>query len=223
MAKTKLLIFDFDGTLIDSVHGIHKALNIVAKEYKMPEFPHDLVKNLVGYGLNQLLKGLDQSSKNILMNIPEVRGRFLDVYHEISTQEIFLCPGVIEFLDSCPYLVAIASNKEQRPLKHLVQSSDLARFSWVNICGADTYSEKKPHPLPLQEVMKSVSVSPEETIMIGDGLPDAMASQAANVPFVGVDFGYARTEDLRKFGAQEIISNYSELQQAIQKIDANRL
>lgn len=219
MRKTKLLIFDFDGTLLDTAPGIYKAINQVAAEVGAPPFPFELVKQLIGYGLNHLLQNLDLESKAILNNLPDLRKRFLEVYSETSVQESTLFPGVVEFLSQSPHLLAIVSNKEQLSLRHLVQNSELCNISWVQVSGADTFAEKKPHPMPLLRTMELAGVTPEEAIMIGDGLPDALAAREANVPFIGVNFGYAKESDLRQLGAKHIISSYKDLAKAIDTVD----
>lgn len=223
MPKTKLLIFDFDGTLVDSAPGIHKAMNLVARELGIQEFSFDLIKKLIGYGLNHMLQSLDLESKEALKSFPEMRARFLEVYQEISLNEVSFFPGLLDFLNQSPHLLAIASNKEQKPLRHLVSRTELNKIQWIGVSGADTFSEKKPHPMPLIQTMKMAEVLPEETIMIGDGLPDALSSQKAQVPFIGVNFGYASESDLIKHGAKHIMSHYSQLPAFIEKIDQDRV
>lgn len=219
MRQTKLLIFDFDGTLLDTAPGIYKAINQVAEEVGAPPFPFDLVKQLIGYGLNHLLQNLDLESKALLGNLPDLRARFLEVYRQTSVQESTIFPGVLNFLSQTQHYIAIVSNKEEMALRHLVQNTALCNFPWALVSGADTFAEKKPHPMPLLKTMAKVGVTAAETIMIGDGLPDALAAQNAKVPFIGVNFGYAKESDLRQLGAKQIISSYKDLAAAIHSIE----
>lgn len=224
MAKpeTRLLIFDFDGTLYDSLGGLHAAVNIIAKEKGVPEFDRDVVRSVIGYGLTNLLERLDQYALHKLGDVEALKARFREVYNEIALSESSLFPGVMEFLKSCPYQLAIVSNKEEFSLRKMVEGSPLSEVNWIAIYGGDSLAERKPSPLPIETVLEDAGLSANQAIFIGDGGPDAMASKAANVEFIGINFGYSDESELRQLGAHRFIGDFSELSERIQQVDASR-
>lgn len=221
--QTELLIFDFDGTLYDTVGGIHKAVNTVAEEKGVDQFDYDLIRSLVGFGLNHLIERLDDFTRNKLGALPELRERFREVYNSMALSESSLYPGVLEFLRNWSGSLAIVSNKEESSLKKMLQHSPLSEFSWLSVFGGDSLSEKKPHPLPIDTTLEKLNKNKESTLFIGDGVPDLLAAQAAGVRFLGASFGYASESELRQLGAQRFFSSYSELPHKIQELDALRL
>jgi len=224
MAKTKtqLVIFDFDGTLYDTIGGIHKAVNIVAKEQGAEEFDRDLVRSFVGYGLNQLLERLDTYSRHKLGNLEKMRGRFRQVYNQIALSESALFPGVTDFLDQWRGQLAIVSNKDEFSLKKMVEGSALSKYAWSALYGGDSFDRKKPDPLPVLKTLEGCNISNSEAVFVGDGLPDLMAAHAAQVPFVAVTFGYAPVSELKGLGATQFVSHFNELQKAIDSIAINK-
>lgn len=220
--KTKLLLFDFDGTLFNTAPGIHKAVNMVAKERGLEDFSFELVTQLIGYGAESLIHHLDDYSKHRLGEITQMTQRFRQVYDEIALDNSEIFPGAIDFLKSWDGELGIVSNKGEGALKMLVENSELSTFNWKCVFGGDTFEQKKPHPLPLLKAMEVAGFSTLDTILVGDGVPDAKSSQAANLPFIGVRFGYAPESLLIQNGCYFFIDSYSELSQQIQLVDAAR-
>lgn len=220
--KTKLLLFDFDGTLYNTVAGIHEAINVVAREKGAQEFPYDLIQKLVGYGLNELLKQLDDISHHQIGLIPEFAERFREVYAEIAVDRSEIFPGAVDFLKSWDGKLGIVSNKGEKILRHMVEQSELSELQWEAIIGGDTYPKKKPDPYPLYQAVELAGVSTDESLLVGDGIPDALACKAANISFIGVRFGYAPESELIRNGCEFFIDSYKDLAGQIQVVDASR-
>jgi phosphoglycolate phosphatase len=146
MAKTRLIIFDFDGTLYDTIGGIHTAVNTVAGERGVPPFELDTVRGCIGFGLESLLEQLDRYSRHKLGDLQNVKARFREVYNKVALSESSLYPGVMEFLRSWPHELAIVSNKEEFSLRKMVATSALAEFSWKAVYGGRLVGAKKTAP-----------------------------------------------------------------------------
>lgn len=184
----------------------------------MPEVSYDLVTQLIGNGLAQLVTRLDPEVAQNLGNLKQREAEFMEVYQDIYLDDIQVFEGALQFLRAWPKKLAIVSNKHERFIRPLVMASPLREISWTAIVGGDTFEQKKPHPLPLNEVMKMAGVSPDETLMIGDGLPDVLAARAAGVRSISVGFGYAENQALRAAGAHAMIDHYGELAHQIEQL-----
>lgn len=207
-----LLIFDLDGTLIDSAEDISTALNKTLLYYDKPTLPHEVIVAHIGEGLKKLLADFFPEHKN---SPPEkykhIEDRFLQTYEEEMYNTTKPFPGVVEFLNNYPGPKGIVTNKNEDPAKKIVRHLGLDAIPWVGVFGADTLTERKPHPLPLQEMMKRAGRSATTTFMIGDGLPDVKAAQAAGVGAIAVEFGYTKLEILQKYDPVATLQDYAGL------------
>lgn len=207
-----LLIFDLDGTLIDSAEDISSAMNKTLNYYGKPAIPHEVVVEHIGEGLRKLLADFFPEHKD---SPPEkylpIQERFLHTYEEEMYKTTKPFPGVLEFLNSYPGPKGVVTNKNEDPAKKIIRHLGLDATPWVRIFGADTLAERKPHPLPLQEMMKLAGRSSATTFMIGDGLPDMKAAQAAGVGAIAVEFGYSKVEILQKYDPVATLRDYAGL------------
>lgn len=207
-----LLIFDLDGTLIDSAEDIANALNKTLRFYNKPTLPYDVIVAHIGEGLRQLLADFFPEHKD---SPPEqyhpILERFLNTYEEEMYKTTKPFPGVIDFLNKYPGPKGIVTNKNEGPAKKIVRHLGLDSVPWVGVFGADTWPEKKPHPLPLQEMMRLAGRSAATSFMIGDGLPDMKAAQAAGVGAIAVEFGYSKLEILQKYEPVATLRDYAGL------------
>lgn len=207
-----LLIFDLDGTLIDSAEDISSALNKTLQFYGKPTLPYETIVAHIGEGLRQLIADFFPEHKH---SAPEqyqhIHQRFLQTYEDEMYNTTKTFPGVMDFLQQYPGPKGIVTNKNQEPTHKIVRHLGLDSIPWVGVFGADTFSERKPHPLPLQEMMKRAGRSATTTFMIGDGLPDMKAAQAAGVGAIAVEFGYSKLEILQKYDPVATLPGYAGL------------
>lgn len=210
-SNIKLLIFDFDGTIADSAIGICNTVNLFLKENNKSELPRDQIKSHIGLGLRNLLEEIFSELDESFLEVPDLYSRFLTLYEENYLIQLEPFPGAKSFFESWPNQLAIVSNKFSKFLRPSLEHMSLSHIDWIDVVGRDTFEEHKPHPMPLKKVMSQAGVTPEQTLMIGDGLPDMGAARAAGVRSVAVEFGYAPIERLRSAGADFVISHYSEL------------
>lgn len=196
----RLIIFDLDGTLVDSSVDITNALNYAVELYGIrPLKVEDTIK-MVGEGISRLIEKLIAGSftgsepgsmKDALTE------RFLEHYtaHIIDYTRAY--PGVRETLERLSeYKKAVISNKREALSKKTLEGLELMRF-FNYVVGSDTTPEKKPSPVPVLKVLNELSVIPEEAVMVGDSNYDVDAGKAAGVTTVAVTYGYKPVEMIR--------------------------
>ncbi len=208
----KLLVFDLDGTLIDSAKDISSAVNRTLKKYKSIELPEELIRRHIGEGLRSLVFDFFKEEK---AQDPEkyewIENDFLKIYEEEMYNHTKVYPGVRDFLFENSIPRAILTNKNELLAKKVLHHLDLMDFGWVRIVGGDTYPEKKPSALPLKEIYSALGLNSEDVVMIGDGIPDVGVAQSCGIHCFGVSYGYTDSQKLRALGAHEIIDHIHEL------------
>lgn len=215
----RLLIFDLDGTLIDSAPDIITTVNTLMKERGRAPLPEAQITAAIGEGLKQTVFALFPETHGDPRLLAQLEVDFFRLYEENLQVKTLPFPGVEEFLTSTNLKIAVVTNKHERLARKVMEGLGLLRFPWVCIFGADTFTEKKPHPFPLLEAIKAAGVSREETAMIGDGIPDMIAARGAGVHSVGCLFGYTNREILQAQGASVLIASYAELPNRLREIE----
>lgn len=211
-----LLIFDLDGTLIDSATDIHVALNQMLKKYGRPQVALPVLVSHIGDGLTKLVNDFfpeyELGSPDNLKKVDE----FLDLYSdEFLTKHTTLYDGVKEFLFQYQGPMALVTNKSIKPTIQILEHFNLNKVNWIDIIGGDSLAEKKPSPLALNRVMKKINHSPANTWMIGDGRPDMKAAEAAGCKKAAVHYGYSEPEILAPYKPDFILNNFIEIHQLI--------
>ncbi len=214
----KLLIFDLDGTLFDTAPGIARAMHRLMRERGEKPLPDELIRTFIGLGLSSLIAQLDDATQNRLGSRDKLLEDFRRHYKSTFLEETEPFPGVVEFLRGWPNEIAIVSNKHDDYIYELISRSPLAQFSWRHICGGNTHEQPKPSAIPLYAAMREAHAMPEQTLMIGDGLPDIIAAQNAGVRSIAIEFGYTPVVDLISAGAHARLKSYSDLSQLIQML-----
>lgn len=207
-----LLIFDLDGTLIDSAGDIQVALNQMLTKYGRKNVDLRTLITHIGDGLTKLVNDFfpefDIASKENHEKVEE----FLDLYkNEHLTTLTVLYPGVIEFLSIYEGPKALITNKNIKPTMEIFEHFNLHNLAWVEIIGGDSLAERKPSPLPLKTVMKKINYLPENTWMIGDGRPDMKSAIAAGCKKAAVHYGYSTAAELEHFKPDFVLNNFSDI------------
>ena len=214
--KIKLIIFDLDGTLVNSSVDITNALNYAVGPYGLEKLTVAKTISLVGEGVTSLIGKLvgesDAERKKIVLN------RFLDYYGRHLTDFTAPYPGVRETLERLgDYRKAVISNKRADLSVRLLENLGLADY-FEYIWGSDSVPEKKPSPVPVLEMLKKVGCGPDETVMVGDSNFDIEAGRAAGVRTVAVSYGF-RDACLLK-AADFIIDSMTELPSKLEIFNA---
>ncbi|RJQ42044.1 MAG: HAD family hydrolase [Nitrospiraceae bacterium] len=203
----ELIIFDLDGTLVDSGKDITNALNYAITPYGFkPLTVEDTVK-MVGEGLTRLiekiLKAHNASVKNAALE------RFIEYYSEHLTDFTRPYPGVIKTLEMLGrYKKAVISNKRESLSKKLLEQLGLMKFFDV-VLGSDSVAEKKPSPAPVKKVLEILGIEPHRAIIVGDSDFDIKAGKGAGLITVAVTYGFRDKETLKD--ADFILDSMDEL------------
>jgi len=222
-ADLRLVIFDLDGTLIDSQANIVRAVYAVAEALKVDAPPHEEIPLVIGLSLNEALVKLFPSVD------PDMHQEMDKTYREIFVRlrkspeyKEPLFPGTLEAIAALTeqgYLLGIATGKAMRGVDHFVQRHGLEdRF--VTIQTPDK-APGKPHPGMILNALAETGVAPDNAVMIGDTAYDIQMAVSAHVPSIGVSWGNHPPDELTRAGANHIIEHLDELVHAIGKLNSN--
>ena len=220
--KGFLLVFDLDGTLVDSVMDLRAALNEVLRERGHRALSRAEVKHMIGDGVPALVARALAASGADPAEAPMALPRFLEIYEANPTQLSRPYPGVPETLATLRrrgYRTAICTNKPQQATLAVMQGLDLLPL-FDGIAGGDRFPVRKPHPSHLLRLIAELGARPEASAMIGDNENDAAAAHSAAVPLVLVRYGYARVEP-ESLAADALLDHFSELPSALERLGLN--
>lgn len=191
-AKYKYLLFDLDGTLVDSVADLALSLNLLADELGHPRLSIDKVGSIIGDGATKLIKrayGEANYRKEHLLRFLEIYGR-----HLIDHTRCF--PGIEQLLANHPAeCLAVVTNKPYRLTIQLLEGLDILKHFKV-VIGGDSLSEKKPHPLPVQKALESLGAAPSQAVMVGDHHTDLNSGRSAGTATCFCSYGLGNTGGL---------------------------
>ncbi len=214
----KLIIFDLDGTLIDSVPDLALAVNSMLKEVNRSEFPENTIRQWVGNGAQTLVKRALSASAQTDKNLDEelfenALAIFLNIYSKnlcIATKTYPNVNETLQTLKSRGYTLAIVTNKPFDFVEPILKGLNLDGL-FEHILGGDSLKEKKPSPLPLQHICEKFSINIEDTLMVGDSKNDILAANACSMHSVGVTYVYNYGEDISTYNPSKVIDNFMEL------------
>ncbi len=211
----ELIIFDLDGTLVDSSVDITNALNFAIEPFHLGKMTVEKTIGMVGEGLTRLVeKMLGEEMAGLKKDVLD---RFLSYY------SVHLCdftrpyPGVRETLEGLGgYRKAVISNKRENLSRRLLEELGLALYFDI-IFGSDSAGEKKPSPKPLLRVLEMLAVRPEAAVIVGDSDYDIQAGKAAGVRTIAVSYGFRDAALLQ--GADAVIGDIRELPAKLKEMD----
>lgn len=222
MHPISTFIFDLDGTLVDSVPDLAIALNAALDDVGMPTHNNCIIRNWVGNGAKVLVeRGLangvnnadtpDQPNSEEL--IEHTFQRFLYHYDRNVCKESRLYPGVYDTLKNLAargFTLALVTNKPKKFISPIVEALSIDSFFTLFI-GGDSLKEKKPSPLPLNHVCKTLNTDASECVMVGDSKNDILASKAAKMRSVGLTYGYNYGEDISTYQPDWVFNKFNEI------------
>lgn len=210
-----LLIFDLDGTLIDSAQDIHLALNKMLTKYGRRSVDYPTLVSHIGDGLTKLVNDFFPEFHIDSGENKDKVQEFLSLYETSMVLHTKLYPGVAEFLQNYQGPKAIVTNKNEQPAKDIIKYFNLHQLPWIDIIGGDSLAERKPSPLPLRHVMEKAGFKPNRTWMIGDGRPDMLSGQAAGCVKVAVHYGYSTPAELVIYQPDHHLKTFTDLKALI--------
>jgi phosphoglycolate phosphatase len=209
----RTVLFDLDGTLVDSAPDLAGATNEMLVARGLPEVPFERLRPMVGSGARGMM-GVAFGVSPKEMSFPALRDEFFDRYEQRLLRATFPFDGVAEMLRSISddgLSWGIVTNKSERFALPLTRG-----LGWeaqaAAVIGGDTTPHSKPHPAPLLEAARRAGVSPQECIYVGDDARDILAGRAAGMPTVAVRWGYLGDgEPIEAWGADIVVDAPSQL------------
>jgi phosphoglycolate phosphatase len=195
-ASLKLLIFDLDGTLIDSRLDLIHSINATLRHLHRPELPGDVIATYVGDGAPMLVRRAlgDPADEAAVQSALEF---FLSYYREHKLDHTHVYSGIPEALSSIresrngrPRRMAVLSNKPVNPSRAIVEALGLGPF-FSQVYGGNSFSTKKPDPQGAQTLLKENGCAPKEAVVIGDSSNDVLTARNAGMWSCGVTYGFA--------------------------------
>ena len=206
----RLLVFDWDGTLMDSIGTIVACTQAAIRELELGELPEQTIRGSIGLGLRETIEILSPGCDE------ELFSRILGCYrkHWVSTYRDapFLFEGVKEMLRELAdagYLLAVATGKSRRGLDYALEQTGLSGLFHVTRTVDEAFS--KPHPQMLLDILDELGVHPREAVMIGDTTYDLEMARSARTASVGVCSGGHGREELLRFGPLVCLESVVEL------------
>ena len=214
MPPRPIVVFDLDGTLVDTAPDLLDSLNhclvFAGLECAAPQE----LRRFVGMGGRVMIERAFAAQRQVLSTtrLDELQRVFLDHYGGNMPGGSRPYPGVVAALDrleAAGFAAAVCTNKYERLSTALIGALGLApRFAAV--CGADTFAFRKPDPRHLTETIRAAGGDPARAIMVGDSRTDIDTAKAAGIPVVAVDFGYT-DRPVHEFSPSRVISHFDEL------------
>ena len=218
---TRTIVFDLDGTLVDTAPDLIDTLNVVFTREGLPPVPYDTARKLIGGGARMMIsRGLKAEGRVLATaDLERLFADFIAYYSEHIADRSRPFPGLIEALDVLAergHRFAVCTNKLERLSVLLLQKLGLLdRFAVV--CGQDTFGVQKPDPEILRRTIAAAGGSAQHAIMIGDFLTDIRTARGASVPVIAVDFGYSE-DPVSGYAPDRIVGRFSQLPAAIEEI-----
>ncbi|MBL1276443.1 MAG: HAD-IA family hydrolase [Ectothiorhodospiraceae bacterium] len=203
-----LLVFDWDGTLMDSEAHIVTSMQRAMHDAGLPDMARAIIRDIIGLGLREAIQRLlpNESEEIYLAIIDRYRYHF---FTDDPCEPFEGAEAVLKSLSDQGYLLAVATGKGRRGLDRVLQNTGFGHFFIETRCADETCS--KPDPQMLQEIMDATGMEANQTLMIGDTEYDLEMANAARTASVGVDYGVHSRERLLACGPLTCLSSISEL------------
>ena len=219
MTSSRIVVFDLDGTLVDTAPDLINALNAVLAREGLPPVPLASARNMIGAGVRKLVeRGLEAEGCEVTpAELTRMMDDFISHYAEHIADDSRPFEGLETALDELAgdgYRLAVCTNKLEWLSRRLLDRLSLsARFA--AICGADTFGVSKPDPAILRQTVARAGGALANTIMVGDAGTDVGVARRAGVPVIGVSFGYTEVP-IADLKPDRVIHHMRELKAAIE-------
>lgn len=209
----KLIVFDLDGTLINSLEDLADSANWMLLQHGYPTHPVDAYRYFVGDGMRKLIERILPPEERNDVRIEQCKAEFVAYYTIHMEDKTVVYPGMIELLKELKdrgLKIAVATNKV-----HIAVAPLMAKY-FPGICFDSMIGQRegipvKPHPQIMYDILRETDCQPSETLHVGDTATDMQLAHSAGVTPVGVLWGYRPLEELQEAGAKFIIEKPEEL------------
>ncbi len=214
MSALKLVVFDCDGTLVDSQHMIVAAMNRAFSAHSLSLLPREKVLSIVGLSLEEAITKLlpEEDGATVSLVKESYRQAFFHLRQDPSLHEP-LFPGAKKALDELSMrddvLLGVATGKSQRGLQNILELHDI-QGHFMTLQTADEHPSK-PHPSMMQQAMSDAGVTASQTVIFGDTSYDIVMGRDAGAHAVGVSWGYHDRQELMAYGAPHVLDHFDDL------------
>jgi phosphoglycolate phosphatase len=222
MKFPKAILFDLDGTLVDSARDLQDAVNVLLAEEGLRAIDKAEVTSMIGDGVAKLVERAVAATGGDLTRIPLLVDRFLAIYEANASRYTETYPGVQETLEELRKLglpLAVVTNKPYRATIDILDALGLRAY-FRAVVGGDTLSKRKPDPAPIHLALERLDVEPAAALMVGDNYHDVQAARAAGVRAFAVTYGYSHKPHA-ELGADRLLASMSELLSALEIADGS--
>jgi len=212
------IVFDLDGTLIDTAPDLVDTLNVILARHDVPPVAFDEARTMIGAGVKPLLQRA-LASKGMQLppeEIDRLFGEYLEIYGAHVADRSRPFPGLeaaLDTLSASGCRLAVCTNKLEWLSVRLLDALGL-KSRFAAICGQDTFTMRKPDPDMLRLTIARAGGDTGHAVMVGDSMTDVATARAAAIPVIAVDFGYTETPPA-ELGADRLISHFDALPAAV--------
>ena len=214
----EVILFDLDGTLIDSAPDLASAINHMLTTLTRPTFSEEVIRSWVGNGASVLVKrglsGKSEVDENLDGNLfAQSLQTFLSFYKDNLCVNTQLYPGVracLKILKAQGYRLALVTNKPFEFIEPILAGLELNGL-FEMFLGGDSLPKRKPDALPLLHVCQELKVSVEQCLMVGDSKNDILAAKAACMDSIGLSYGYNYGEDIGLHQPEAVFDDFSDI------------
>jgi phosphoglycolate phosphatase len=219
----RTIVFDLDGTLIDTAPDLISTLNLTLAREGMAAVPYAEARKMIGGGARGMIEKalVAEGRADVKADLDRMFGDFVAHYaaHIADHSRPFpLLEATLDRLAADGYRLAVCTNKLEWLSVRLLDTLDLTRH-FAAICGQDTFGMQKPDPEVLRRTIVKAGGAPDRAIMVGDSGTDVRTARAAALPVIAVTFGYSEVP-VETLQPDRLISSYGELEAAIRGIEA---
>ncbi len=215
LQNRNLILFDLDGTLVDSAADLYRAMNLSLEKLALPLVTEVQIRAWVGKGaaklcetvLEHLFGQVNAQQQEQLINT------FVEVYAQELCVNTQVYEGVLSFLDYCQthdITMACVTNKPEHLAQGILDILQLSPY-FNMVIGGDSLAERKPHPLPLLHCVQQQNTTVSQTLMIGDSSNDVEAARRAGIDCIVVSYGYNHGESIYDCQPQQVVDSLEEL------------
>ena len=209
----KLVIFDLDGTLLDTIADLAVATNYALQQLGYPTHTEETIRTFVGNGINKLLERALPTVEKNEANVMRMRTYFVPYYDEHNADLSGPYPGIVALLEEIQkrgLMIAVASNKYQEATAKLV-AQYFPTIDFVEVLGQREGIAVKPDPTIVFDILKKAKVAPEDVLYVGDSGVDMQTAQNAGIDAVAVTWGFRPRAELEDYQPKGLIDKAEEL------------